>query len=72
VLRAVLGPQSHFGELAMFDGVTRSASVVTRSPVRLIRLERREFLALMEELPSIAIGICQSLTRKLREIETRA
>jgi CRP/FNR family cyclic AMP-dependent transcriptional regulator len=71
VLRSLLGSQSFFGELAVFGGVTRSASIVTRTPARLIRLERREFLGLMEELPSIAIGICQSLTRKLREIETR-
>jgi len=71
VVRARLGSQSFFGELAVFDGVTRSASIVTRTPVRLIRLERREFLGLMEELPSLAIGICRSLTRKLREIENR-
>jgi hypothetical protein len=71
VLRSLLSSQSFFGELAVFGGVKRTASIVTRTPVRLIRLERREFLALMEELPSIAIGICQSLTRKLREIENR-
>ena len=70
-LRTTLGPGGWFGELAVFDGVTRSASVVTRNETRLIRLERNDLLSVIEELPSIAIGICQSLSRRLREIESR-
>ena len=71
VLRATLGARGWFGEMAVFDGVTRSATVVTTGPTQLIRLERHDLLSVMEELPSIAIGICQSLSRRLREVERR-
>lgn len=70
-LRNTLGARSWFGELSVFDGVTRSATVITTRPTRLIRLERHELFSVMEDLPGIAIGICQSLSRRLREIERR-
>jgi len=34
--------------------------------VRLLRLERDDLLALMEELPGIAISVAQELSRRLR------
>ena len=34
--------------------------------MRLLRLERDELLALMEELPAIAIGVAQELSRRYR------
>jgi CRP-like cAMP-binding protein len=69
---AHLGERDFFGELALFEGVQRTATVVARTPVRLLRLERQELLALIEELPAIAIGICQSLSRRVRDTSNRA
>ena len=59
--------QGFFGEMALFDGVSRSATVTSSTKVRLLRLDRDDLMALMEELPSIAIGLCRVLSRKLRE-----
>lgn len=69
---AHLGQRDFFGELALFEGVQRSATVVARTPLRLLRLERQELLSLIEELPAIAIGICQSLARRVRDTSNRA
>jgi hypothetical protein len=63
-----LGPRSFFGEMAVFEGAARSATVTTETRVRLLRLERADLLALMEELPGIAIGICQMFSRRVREL----
>ena len=69
---AEIGPQGFFGEMALFEGVPRSATVTATSPVRLLRLDRDDLMSLMEELPSIAIGLCRVLSRKLRNTNERA
>jgi CPA1 family monovalent cation:H+ antiporter len=67
-----LGPTDFFGEIAVFEGATRSANVVTRGEeVSLLRLDRDDLLSLMEELPAIAICICQMLSRRVRDLTER-
>jgi CRP-like cAMP-binding protein len=39
--------------------------------VRFLRLDRDDLLRLMEELPTIAIGICQTLSRLVSELSGR-
>jgi len=64
-----LGPNDFFGEIAVFEGTTRSADVTTRDePVSLLRLGRDDLLSMMEELPGIAICVCQTLSRRLRRL----
>ena len=70
-LLSELGPKSFFGEIAVLEGETRTATVSTTTPVRLIRLDRGDLLRLMEELPSIAICICQTLSKKVSELTER-
>ena len=67
-----LGPNDFFGEIAVFEGATRSANVVNRGEeVSLLRLGRDDLLSLMEELPAIAICICQTLSRRVRDLTER-
>jgi hypothetical protein len=67
-----LGPNDFFGEIAVFEGATRSANVVTGpSKVSLLRLGRDDILNLMEEMPGIAICICQTLSRRVRDLTKR-
>ena len=56
-----------FGEMSLFDGETRFATVSATHRVRLLRLDRQDLFELMEEQPSIAIGICQTLSRHARD-----
>jgi hypothetical protein len=65
------GPKSFFGEIAVLEGENRTATVETVTAVRLLRLDRNDLLRLMEELPAIAICICQTLTKKVSELTKR-
>jgi hypothetical protein len=62
------GPRSFFGEIAIFEGAARSATVQAAVPTRVLRLGRKELLRLMEEFPGIAIAVCQNLSRQVREL----
>jgi hypothetical protein len=61
-----------FGELALFDGESRSATVTTCERVRVLRIEGRDLMALMEELPGIAIAICRTLSQLVRQTTDRS
>jgi hypothetical protein len=65
------GPKSFFGEIAVLEGENRTATVSTTTAVRLLRLDRNDLLRLMEELPAIAICICQTLTKKVSDLTSR-
>jgi CRP-like cAMP-binding protein len=65
------GPKSFFGEIAVLEGENRTATVTTTTPVRFLRLDRDDLLRLMEDLPAIAIGICQTLSRRVNELTGR-
>ena len=56
-----------FGEMSLFDGETRSATVTAARRTRLLRLERHDLFELMDEQPAIAIAICQTLSRRVRD-----
>ncbi len=69
---AEMGTRDFFGEMALFDGITRSATVTAEGEVLVLRLDRNDLLNLMDELPAIAIAICQSLSERLREMNRKA
>jgi CRP/FNR family transcriptional regulator len=68
---ATLGPGDIFGELAMFDGGTRSASVETLADSELLALAARDVRRLLAEHPEIAVKLIIALTRRLRETNER-
>lgn len=55
------------GEMALIDKVTRSASAIAQTDVRLLRWERESFVRVISHHPGVAYGIFKVLTRKLRE-----
>jgi len=64
-----LGPKDFFGEVAIFEGARRTADVVAEDQrVELLRIGRDDLLRVMEELPAIAICICQTLARRVRAL----
>jgi AAA family ATP:ADP antiporter len=66
----VLTPGLFFGELSTLDGAPRDHTARARGSVRLLRLERDELLAMMEDAPGLGIAFSQLLAVRLRE--TRA
>lgn len=67
-LVADLGPREFFGEMSVFDGETRSASATASGPVRLLQLARHDLFEIIEDQPAIGIAICQTLSRRVRNL----
>jgi len=64
-----LGPQTYFGEMALLDDLTRTASVVAKTETKVLYIDH---LNLREEIvrnPVLAIELLQMLTRRLRAVE---
>jgi CRP/FNR family transcriptional regulator, cyclic AMP receptor protein len=61
----------HFGEISMIDGRARSASVVAETPVRVLAINRQQFLDLVDSEPAFARGVMAGLCARLRAAEAR-
>ena len=65
--RATLGPGDHFGEIALIDDGTRSASIVAATDLLCYRDDAVEFRPFVEEYPQVAWALlrdaCPSLPR---------
>lgn len=65
-LIAVLGEKECFGEMALLDASTRSASIRVRDDVTLLAVSRDDFNDLLDLNPALAKGVIRVLTRRLR------
>jgi CRP/FNR family transcriptional regulator, cyclic AMP receptor protein len=68
---ATLGPGEIFGELAMLDGGTRSASVETLADCELLALPAPDMRRVVAEHGEIAAKLIVALTGRLRETNER-
>jgi CRP/FNR family cyclic AMP-dependent transcriptional regulator len=71
VVLNILGPGECFGELALLDGLPRSASVQTLEPTELWALSREEFLQYLRRYPDAAIAILSVLSEHIRRLSDR-
>ena len=62
---SVLGAGDFIGEIALVADVPRTATVTATSPVRLLVVTDRAFRGLLEQMPSIAKKVLQSLGERL-------
>ena len=62
VILSILGESDFFGEMAILDGLARSASVVAITKAELFMIHRRDFLKLLHDFPSVAIALLKELT----------
>lgn len=66
-----LHPGELFGELAILaPGVTRTARVQAATPVRCLAIARRDFAAILEAEPEIAVAMLPVLARRIASLET--
>jgi len=63
---ATLGPREGFGEMAILDRETRSATATAAEDSTLLRLDRDSFDRVVEQNPVVARGIYRVLTERLR------
>ncbi len=70
VVLNILGPNDVFGELSLLDGEARASSVVALEAPELFTIYRKDFLALLNEYPSIAGSMLKTLARRVRKAES--
>ena len=68
-VRATLGPGDYFGEIALIDEGTRSASITAATDILSYGLTAWEFKPFVEEHPQVAWAMLQTLARRLREAQ---
>lgn len=66
---AELGAGEVVGEMALLDGRPRTATVRARTPLRLEVLDRREFMSLLENTPSVTLKLLKTLAERIRGFE---
>jgi CRP-like cAMP-binding protein len=59
-----------FGELALLDGAPRAATVRATTSVAAARIERSDFLRLVDEEPAIWRGMALGMLALIRDTET--
>ncbi len=69
VILSILGSGDFFGEMAILDGLPRSATVVSIDNSELFMIHRRDFLQVVEKAPQVAISLLRELTRRLRKAD---
>jgi CRP/FNR family cyclic AMP-dependent transcriptional regulator len=56
-----------FGEIALLDGLSRTADATASTDCELMVIERRDFVPLLREQPEIAIRLIEMLCGRLRQ-----
>ena len=56
------------GEISLLDGGPRSATVIALTESRLVAVERRHFLELVQQQPSVSLALISVLAQRLRAL----
>ncbi len=68
---AVMGRNAIIGEIAILCDVPRTATVVAKSKLVTLRIDKDNFFRLMNEFPQMAIEIMRELARRLETTTER-
>ena len=68
---AVLGSDDFFGERALIDHLPRNLTAVAVEETSLAVIDRQDFLFLVHESPTFALGIMGALASRLRDYDER-
>lgn len=66
VILTLLNPSDFFGEMALLDGLARSATVTSIEDSQVFIIQRNDFLNLIQQHPEVSIALLQELTQRLR------
>ncbi len=66
-----LGPGDFFGEMALFEGFPRSATVRCLEDTECLAMTRWDFRAELNTHSEIAIAVIEAMARRLRETDAR-
>lgn len=71
VILTILGESDFFGEMAILDGLARSANVIAIEESEVFLIQRNDFLQLLQDHPEISIILLQELTSRLRNADMK-
>ena len=64
---AILGPRDFFGEMAIFDSETRSATVRAMGQLEVFAIEKQTFKKIIRQMPWLAFRVLEKMSRRIRE-----
>lgn len=67
---SILGTGEVFGEMSLFDGEPRSATVTTMEPCHFLVLSRQAFLPFLEKRMHVMLELIAEMSRRLRATNT--
>lgn len=62
----ILGPGEIFGEMALFEGLPRSANVEALEETQTLELQHDVLLGLLQQSPTFALNLLQAMSARLR------
>jgi CRP/FNR family cyclic AMP-dependent transcriptional regulator len=72
IVLARLGPGEFFGELAIFDGEPRSATVVASEETEAVSLDHLDIVRAVNHSPELALSLLKGLSARVRAANNRA
>jgi len=66
-----LGPNDFFGEMALFERETRTATIRSNGPSQILTIDKKSFLGGIHEDPSLAFRIVQTMSHRIRDLTDR-
>jgi CRP-like cAMP-binding protein len=71
VILTILNESDFFGEMAIIDGLSRSANVTAMEDSELFIIQRNDFIALLQTHPEISISLLKELTARMRSADLK-
>ena len=65
---ATMGPGEVFGEMALIEDLPRAASAVVKSEAKLVRVDKKRFLFLVQQNPFFALQLMTIMADRLRRM----
>ena len=69
---ATLGPGSIVGELSLLDHGPRTATVICDTDCALLMIGQRNFLAVVDEVPSLSHKLMAALAGRIRDLDRQS
>jgi CRP-like cAMP-binding protein len=66
-----MGPNEFFGEMALFEHETRTATIRAVGPTRVLTIDKKNFLGGIHEDPSLAFRIVKTMSHRIRDLTNR-
>lgn len=71
IILDTLSTGEYFGEMALLDGLSRSASVVPLTPVKVLAIDRPSFIRFLQQSPKALEYLLKELSLRLRQADCR-